>query len=338
MSAPPRIVITRPLPGEPVAALRRAGLGNVWVNPQDRRLERPALLEAIRGAHAVIATPADTLINAEFFDAAGTQLRIVSNYAVGVDNIDVVEAVRRGVLIGHTPGAVSEPTADAAWMLLLAAARRAREGLDLARSARWTGVRPMDPPGKRGIGKTLLIIGAGRIGHAVARRALGWDMTILYVARTDHPEFENPPISARRVPLEEGLAAADFVTLHTPLTPETRHLIDARRLRLMKPSAVLVNTSRGPVVDEGALAEALRHRTIFAAGLDVYEHEPEIHPALVGLDNVFLLPHWGSTTDEDRAWMTAISVDNVIAVLHGRPAPHLYTPPRTTTCPSSGSR
>lgn len=338
MIAPPRIVITRPLPGEPVAALRRAGLGNVWVNPQDRRLERSALLEAIRGAHAVIATPADTLINAEFFDAAGEGLKIVSNYAVGVDNIDVAEALRRGVIIGHTPGAVTEPTADAAWMLLLAAARRAREGLDLARSGRWSGVRPMDPAGKRVVGKTLLIVGAGRIGHAVARRALGWDMTILYVARSRHPEFEDAPISARRVALDDGLAEADFVTIHTPLTPETRHLIDARRLRLMKPSAVLVNTSRGPVVDEGALAEALRHGTIFAAGLDVYEREPEIHPALIGLDNVFLLPHWGSTTDEDRAWMTAICVDNVIAVLQGRPAPHLYKAPRSAPCPSSGSR
>ncbi len=322
-----RVVITRPLPADPLGRLARAGLDDVWVNPADERLGRPELLAAVRGAAAVIATPADTLINAEFFDAAGPQLLIVSNYAVGVDNIDVAEARRRGVVIGHTPGAVTEPTADCAWMLLLAGARRAREGLDLARSGRWTGVRPLDPPGRRIRGKTLLVVGAGRIGHAVARRAAGWDMTILYCARSRHPEFEGPPIGGRRAALEDGLRQADFVSIHTPLTDETRHLIDARRLALMKPTAVLVNTSRGPVVDEEALAEALRRGTIFAAGLDVYESEPHIHPDLVGLDNAFLMPHWGSTTDEDRQWMTQIAVDNVIAVLRGEPPPHAYPGP-----------
>jgi len=319
-----RIVIARPLPGDPLGMLAAAGFENVWINPRDEKLSRPDLLSAIRGAHAFIATPADVQLDAEFFDAAGDQLRIVSNYAVGVDNLDLAEARRRGVLVGYTPDPVSEPTADAAWMLLLAAARRAREGLDLARSGAWTGVRPLDPPGKRIVGKTLLIVGPGRIGSAVARRGAGWRLKIIYHARSRHPEIEAPPVSARRVGLEEGLAEADFVSIHTPLTDETRHLINAKRLALMKPSAVLVNTARGPVVDEAALAEALRTKTIFAAGLDVYENEPQIHPDLVGLDNAFLFPHWGSTTDEDRAWMTKMAVENVIAALRGEKVPCEY--------------
>ncbi len=319
-----RFVITRPLPGDPAAMLAGRGFDDVWINPDDRRLERSSLLEVIRGARAAITTPADVAVDAEFFDAAGDQLAIVSNYAVGVDNVDLAEAKRRGIVVGHTPHAVTEPTADAAWLLLLAAARRAREGLALATSGTWKGVRPLDLPGRRVIGKTLLIVGAGRIGLGTARRAIGWEMTILYNARTQHPEFEASPINARRVELDAGLRDADFVSIHTPLTDQTRHLIDARRLALMKTSAVLVNTSRGPVVDEAALAAALRDGVIFAAGLDVFEHEPEIHPELIGLENAFLLPHWGSTTDEDRAWMTEIAVGNVVGCLKGADIPYEY--------------
>ncbi len=319
-----RIVITRPLPGDPLGRFAAAGFDDVWVNPRDERLSRKALLEAVRQSAVVIATPADVEINAEFFEAAGAGLRIVSNYAVGVDNVDLEEARRRGVIVGYTPEPVTEPTADMAWMLMLAAARRARQGLELARSGTWTGVRPLDLAGKRVVGKTLFIVGAGRIGYAVARRALGWTMKILYHARSRHPEFEDPPIGARKVDLDAGLGQADFVTVHTPLTDETHHLINAERLALMKPSAVLVNTSRGPVVDEAALAGALRDGTIFAAGLDVYEDEPQIHQGLIGLDNAFLMPHWGSTTDEDREWMTEIAVDNAVAALRGDRPPHVY--------------
>jgi glyoxylate reductase len=319
-----RIMITRPLPGDPAGRLGSAGFASVWVNPNDARLERAELLAAVAGVHAIIATPADTLINGELFDAAGAQLVIVSNYAVGVDNVDLAEARRRGIIVGNTPGAVTEPTADMAWLLMLGAARRAREGLDLARSGNWTGVRPFDPPGRRLVGKTLLIVGPGRIGTAVARRAVGWNMRILYAARSSHPEFEAPPISGRRADLDAGLAEADFVSIHTPLTDETRHLIDGRRLALMKPTAVLVNTSRGPVIDEAALATALREEKLFAAGLDVFENEPKIHPELKEQRNAFLMPHWGSTTDEDRDWMTQLAVDNVIAALRGEKVPHAF--------------
>ncbi|MCZ6837369.1 MAG: D-glycerate dehydrogenase [Planctomycetota bacterium] len=323
----PRIVITRPLPGDPVRRFHKAGFENTWIYAQDQRLPRAQLLEAIAGAHAIVSTPADTSINHEFFEAAGPQLIIVSNYAVGVDNIDLAEAGRRGMLVGHTPDAVTEPTADVAWLLLLATAKRAYEGDSLVRSGNWSGVGPNQLLGSRVVGKTLFIIGAGRIGYATARRAPGWNMNILYHARTQHEEFEAPPINARRVTLEDGLREADFVSLHTPMSEETRHLINADRLALMKPDAVLINTSRGGVIDERALVEALREKRLGAAGLDVFEHEPSLAPGLSDLENVFFLPHLGSATREDRQWMMRLAVDNAIAALKDEPVPHLFPLP-----------
>lgn len=318
------IAILRPLPGDAVARFVAAGFdrGSIWVNPEDRPLDRPELLDAVRGARAVVTTPPDRPIDDEVLDAAGDQLVIVSNFAVGVDNIDVAAAHRRGIIVGHTPDAVTEPTADIAWLLLLGAARRVREGERLARSGTWSGVGPNQLLGRRIVGKTLFILGAGRIGLATARRAPGWNMTVTYHARSRHPEFEAAPVCARRVTLEEGLATADIVSIHVPLSDETRHLVDAARLATMKPTAILVNTARGAVVDEAALVDALRAGRIAAAGLDVYEHEPRLHPGLVALDNTFLLPHLGSATIEDRTWMMEISVDNAIAALRGEPVPH----------------
>jgi len=332
-TAEARIVITRPMPGHPVAKLKAAEFRNVWINPVDERLRRADLLAAVRGAHAVIATPADTLINAEFFDAAGEQLKIVSNYAVGVDNIDLDEAHRRGVVVGHTPDAVTEPTADIAWLLILGAARRAREGMDLVRSGNWTGVAPNQLLGHRLVGKTLFILGAGRIGYATARRAGGFRMNVIYHARSQHEEFERDPINAKRVTLEDGLRDADVISIHTPLTNETRHLIGERELSMMKPSAILVNTARGAVIDEAALAQALRLRKIAAAGLDVYEHEPALAHGLAETRHAFLLPHLGSATEEDREWMCEIAVENVVECLRGGSPPHLYptTQDRTET-------
>jgi glyoxylate reductase len=317
-----RIVIARPLPSDPASRLRAAGVdAEIWVNPEDRKLDATELNAAAAGAHAVLTTPRD-VVNAAFFEAAGPQLKIVSNYAVGVDNIDLAEARARGVIIGHTPHAVTEPTADIAWLLLLGAARRAYEGEALVRSGTWRGVAPGDLLGVSVVGKTLLIVGAGRIGLAVARRSIGWNMRVLYVARSVHDEFEAAPIHGQRVELDAGLRDADFVSLHTPLTPETRHLIDARRLSLMKRSAILVNTARGAVVDEAALVDALRGGRIRAAGLDVFEREPELHPGLAALANVFLLPHLGSATVEDREAMTASAVANIVSALQGGPVPH----------------
>lgn len=336
------VIITRPLPGDPVERLRRSGIDAVWINPKDERLSPEQFRDVVAGnggsVRAIITTPVDR-VDGTLLDAAGAGgssgggggaggLVIVSNYAVGVDNIDLNECRRRGIIVGHTPDAVTEPTADIAWLLLLGAARRAWEGITLVHTAnrpdgaRWTGVAPLQLNGTRVLGKTLFIVGAGRIGLATARRALGWNMRLLYHARSRHPEFEQAPINAQRVTLEEGLQQADFVSLHTPLTSETRHLINAQRLRQMKPQGILINTARGPVVDEAALVEALRSGTIAAAGLDVYEHEPHVHPGLLELTNVFLLPHLGSATREDREWMTRLAVDNVIAALRREPVPH----------------
>jgi len=322
-----RIVITRPLPADAVAMFKDTGFTNVWINPDDATLPRAEILEAIRGAHAVLTMPGDADINAEFFDAAGPQLLIVSNFAVGVDNIDLHEAARRGIIVGHTPNAVTEPTADIAWLLLLGAARRAHEAQRLARSGAWTGIGPSMLLGRRVVGKTLFIIGAGRIGQAVARRATGWNMTVLYHDLVPQPPMETPPISARRVGLDAGLPEADFVSLHTPLLPETHHLINADRLACMKTTAILINTSRGPVVDEAALVDALKSGRLAAAGLDVYEQEPRLQPGLAELDNVFLMPHIGSATVEDRRWMTEIAVNNVVAVLTGNEPPHPFPLP-----------
>ena len=315
-----RIIITRPLPGDPSDLLRQAGFSNVWVNPRDERLPRSELLRVIPGAHAVLATPADTLINAEFFDAAGPQLKIVSNYAVGVDNTDLAEARRRGIIVGHTPHAVTEPTADIAWLLLLGAAKRAGEGERLVRSGTWKGVGPNELLGTRVIGKTLLIVGAGRIGLATARRSIGWEMKVLYCARSRHPEYEKPPISAQRIGLEEGLRQADFVSVHTPLSAQTRHLISAERLAMLKPSAILINTARGEIVDEKALIAALQAGRIAGAGLDVYTHEPAVDPALLALDNVVLLPHLGSATIEGREASGEKVIANIRAWCDGQGA------------------
>ena len=285
-------------------------------NSTGRVLPRDALLETIAGADAVIATGRD-LVNAEFFDAAGPQLQIVANTAVGVDNIDVEEARRRQVQITNTPDPVCEPTADAAWLLLMAAARRVTEGQQLIQSGTWEGFWPTLLVGRRLLRKTLLVVGAGRIGQAIARRSVGWEMDVLYVANSDKPGIEGAPIRARRVSLEEGLGQADFVCLSVPLTEQTHHLIDRRELSRMKPSAVLVNVARGPVVDEAALVEALKAGTISAAGLDVFEKEPELADGLRDLPNVVLLPHLGSATVEDRIWVIEQATDSVVAVLRG---------------------
>ena len=319
-----RVVITRPLPGDPAARFKDAGFEDVWVNPKDAKLTTKELHKQIKGAHAIITTPADNVDKA-FFEAAGPDLKVVSNYAVGYDNIDLDEAKARNVAVGHTPIAVTEPTAELTWLLLLAAARRAREGMDLVRSGKWKGVSPNELLGHRVTGKTLFIIGAGRIGYAVARRAPGYRMKVIYRARDDRDHFDRRPINAIRVGLEEGLAQADFISLHVPKNSSTYHMINAERLAMMKPTAVLVNTSRGSVIDEAALYEALKDGKIAAAGLDVFENEPKLHPGLADLPNVFVTPHIGSATEEDRIWMTGIAMNNVISFLRGQRPPHLVS-------------
>lgn len=249
------------------------------------------------------------------------RLRVVANVAVGYDNVDVPACTARGVVVTNTPDVLTDATADLAWALLLAAARRVAEGDRYVRAGRFT---KWDWELMRGVdvhGKTLGIVGAGRIGQAVARRGLGFSMRVLYTARDRKRAFERET-GARRVGLAALLRAADFVSIHVPLSAETRHLIGARELALMKPTAVLVNTARGPIVDEAALARALKAGTLGAAGLDVYEKEPRVHPGLLALENVALLPHVGSATAETRRLMYETAVRNLAAALRGEIPPN----------------
>jgi glyoxylate reductase len=285
-----------------------------------RRLGARFEKELTPGTEAV-ATLLRVRVDAEFFDRA-PGVRIVALVAVGYDNVDVPEATRRGVLITNTPDVLTEATADVAWSLLLSAARRVAEGDRYVRAGRftkwdWTGFRGADVHGR-----TLGIVGAGRIGQAVARRGLGFAMKVLYAARSPKRDFERET-GARRATLEKVLRESDFVSINVPLNAETRHLIGARELSLMKRTAILVNTARGPIVDEAALARALKARRIAAAGLDVYEKEPEVHPGLLGLDNVTLLPHIGSSTDSTRRAMYETALRNVLAYLSGRVPPNV---------------
>ena len=278
---------------------------------------REEMLKAVADVDAILTTPTEP-IDAPIMDAAGERLKLVANMAVGYDNIDLSAAAQRGITVTNTPGVLDETTADFAFALLLAAARRMGEGERLIRAGRWSSWGPKEFLGPDVWGKTLGIVGMGRIGLATARRAKGFGMEVLYAARNPRPEAERE-LGACRMGLDELLGSSDFVSLHTPLTPQTRHLIGERELSLMKPTAVLVNTARGPVVDEAALAAALAGERIFAAGLDVFEREPEVHPGLLELENVVLAPHIASASFETRDRMASLAARNVVAVLGGEP-------------------
>jgi glyoxylate reductase len=314
----PLVVVTREVPGAvdiPGAEVRLGPAGF---------LARERLLEMVRGAAVIISMFHDR-VDAALLDAAGPQLRGVVNFAVGYDNIDVAECRRRGIAVANTPDAVTEGTANMAWALILAVARRVLEGDAYVRSGRFAAEGPLPITAFLGMhltGQNLLIVGAGRIGKATALRGLAFGMRILYTSRTRKVDYELAPLAARRVDLDEGLAMADVVSVHTPLTPQTRHLIDARRLALLKPTAIIVNTARGPVIDEAALVEALRARRIWGAGLDVFEDEPRTHPGLAELDNVVMTPHIGSAERRWREVMTEMVSENARAILEGRTPPN----------------
>jgi glyoxylate reductase len=244
--------------------------------------------------------------------------------AVGFNNIDVAAASRLGILVTNTPGVLTEATADLTWALILGVARRVVEGDQEMRSGRFPGWGPMYLLGGDVTGQTLGLIGPGRIATAVARRAVGFEMPLLYHGRRPSPELD--ALGARGVPLDQLLAESDFVSLHVPLAPETRHLIDARALSQMKPTAYLINTARGPVVDEAALVAALKAGQIAGAGLDVYEDEPTMAVGLADCPNALLLPHLGSATHATRAAMSRIAAENLVAALQGRRPPNLVNP------------
>lgn len=249
--------------------------------------------------------------------ASGKELVCISNYAVGFDNVDVEAASERGIVVTNTPGVLTDTTADFAFCLLMAAARRVVEADEFARAGRFMGWDPMLMLGRDIHGKTLGIIGLGKIGMAITKRAIGFDLRVLYYDSFGPSREYELKLGASFVALADLLRESDFVTLHVPLTEETRHLIGPEQLRMMKPSAILINTSRGPVIDERALAEALRDGTIAAAGLDVFEHEPEIDPLLSTLKNVVLAPHAASASLETRSLMAKLAAENMIAALSG---------------------
>jgi lactate dehydrogenase-like 2-hydroxyacid dehydrogenase len=324
MADRPRVFVARIIPDDGLRPLADATDADVWDG--DLPPPRDELLRRVAGCDGVLTLLTDR-VDDEFLDAAGPQLRVVSNYAVGFDNVDLPACTRRGIPVGNTPGVLTDTTADLAFALLMAAARRLPEGDRYVRDGRWKTWGPMLLLGPDVHGSTIGIVGFGRIGQAVARRAAGFGMTVLYHDVNRLPDAVTEPLGASYVPLEELLARSDFVSLHVNLTAETRHLMNDRTLALMKPTAVLVNTSRGPVVDQRALADALRGGRIWAAGLDVTDPEPiPMDDPLVGLDNCLIVPHIASASRATRGRMAEMAAANVLAGLRGERLPTPVNP------------
>jgi len=288
---------------------------DVEVNQEDRVLNKKELLKMVENVDALLCLINDT-VDKEVIDRA-KKVKIIANYGVGYNNIDVEAATSRGIIVTNTPGVLTDATADLAWGLLFAVARRIAESDRFARAGEYKGWSPSLLLGMDITGKTLGVIGTGRIGKAFAKKSAGFDMKILYHNRRRNKQFERE-LNAEWVDKDTLLKESDFVSLHVPLTQETYHLIGKKELEIMKKTAILINTSRGPVVDENALVKALKEKQIWGAGLDVYENEPDIEEELISLDNVVLLPHLGSATNETRNKMAMMAAENVVAVLNGQ--------------------
>ena len=315
-SAKPLLYVSRLLP-DPVMAAVRAQY-DLMHEPSNGPAAPAALRQGLSKAVAAIVTLTDR-IDADTL-ASARELKVLANYAVGYNNIDLNAAQRRGIAVTNTPDVLTDATADLTWALLLAAARRLVEGDRLVRSGQWTGWTPTQLLGAAVAGSILGIVGMGRIGQAVARRAAGFRMQVIYHS---HRAVDTPTgahWACRDLP--DLLRESDIVTIHVPLTPETRHLIGAPEFALMRRTAILINTARGPIVDESALVTALQEGTIAGAGLDVFEDEPKLHPHLASLPQVVLLPHLGSATLATRVEMGMICLKNIEAILAGRPAPN----------------
>jgi glyoxylate reductase len=315
-------LISYTLPAEAIRLARERA--DVDLHAGASPLAREELIARLQGRQGLVALITEIIDEALL--AACPELRVVANVAVGYNNVDVAAATRRGVVITNTPDVLTDTTADFAWSLLMAAARRVAESDRYVREGRW---RTWDFSllwGGDVHGKTLGIVGFGRIGRAVAKRARGFDMRVLYQDAIAADPVVERDLNASRVDLATLLRDSDFVTLHTPLLPETRHLINIETLRAMKKTAYLVNASRGPVVDEAALVQALKEGWIAGAGLDVFEHEPDLHPGLIDLPNVVLAPHIGSASNDTRIKMSVLAVENCLAVLEGRTPPTPVNP------------
>jgi glyoxylate reductase len=320
----PKVFVARVIPADGLDPVLEACDARIWED--ELPPPRDELLRAIEGCDGVLTLLTDR-VDDEFLDRAGPGLKVVSNFAVGFDNIDVPACTRRGIPVGNTPGVLTDTTADLAWTLLMAAGRRVAEGDRYVRAGRWKTWGPMLLLGPDVHGSTIGIVGFGRIGQAVARRAMGFGMTILYhdLARAE-AEVETD-YGATFVTLDELLTRSDFVSLHVNLTDQTRHLMNAERLGWMKPSAVLVNTSRGPVVDQHALYEALRDEVIFAAALDVTDPEPmSTDDPLLTLENCLVVPHIASASRATRGKMAAMAAANLLAGVRGERLPTPVNP------------
>ena len=323
MSERPDVLVTRPIMDAPLGRLQERC--DVTVHDNEFGIPRDELMKVIAGRDAIV-TMLTEKVDAAFLSSAGPQLKIVANHAVGFDNVDVDACTAAGVLATNTPDVLTETTADTAFALLMAAARRVGEGERFLREGTPWIWGPLMMLGQDVHHKTIGIVGFGRIGQAVARRANGFGMRVVYSDAVQLPPAVEAETGAERVELDDLLAQADFVSIHTNLTPETRHLFGAEAFRAMRSSAVVVNTSRGPVVDEAALADALESGEIFAAGLDVFEREPDVEARLLKLENAVVIPHLGSATVDTRNAMGDLVVDNVFAAIDGARPPTLLNP------------
>jgi glyoxylate reductase len=315
----PLVIVTRKLPDE--IETRMMELFDTRLRNDDAPWGEAQLRAAVAEADVLVPTVTDR-IDANVIEAAGPRLKLIANFGNGIDHVDVAAARQKGITVTNTPGVLTEDTADMTMALVLATARRLSEGERLLRQGRWTGWAPTHMLGHRLWGKRLGIVGMGRIGEALARRAKGFGLAIHYHNRRRVPDDVAQALEATYwESLDQMLARMDIVSVNCPHTPATYHLLSARRLRLMRPSAILVNTARGGVIDEDALVEMLKNREIAGAGLDVYEHEPAVDPALLALDNVVLLPHMGSATIEGRIDMGEKVIINIKTLADGHRPP-----------------
>jgi glyoxylate reductase len=320
----PLVVVTRKLPE--VIETRMMELFDTRLNESDASWTKAELMEAVQAAEILVPTVTDR-ITSSVLAHANPNLRLIANYGTGVDHIDVEAAYARGITVTNTPGVLTEDTADMTMALILAVARRLVEGERIARSGEWSGWSPTSMLGHRITGKRLGILGMGRIGTAVARRARGFGLAIHYHNRRPVPEpLENELEATHWESLDQMVARMDIISVNCPHTPATFHLLSARRLKLMRPDAIIVNTSRGEVIDEAALTRMLRSKEIAGAGLDVFEHEPAINPKLRELDNVVLLPHMGSATIEGRIDMGEKVLINIKTFVDGHRPPDRVLP------------
>ena len=314
-----KVYVTRMIPQQVIDELGE--YCNVEVNPENRALTKSELMEKVRGCDAVMTQAVDK-VDAEVMEAAGSQCKIFANYAVGYNNFDLAAAAKRGVMMTNTPDVVTDATVEMTWALLFATARRIVESDRYVRDGKFKGLDPMLLLGTELNGKTLGVIGAGRIGRKFAMKAKAFDMKVIYYDVVPNTDFE-AATGAEYLAKDELLARADFVSLHVPLLPETHHMMSAREFELMKKTAFLINASRGPVVKEDDLVEALRNGKISGAGLDVFENEPATAPGLVDLPNVTLMPHLGTATIETRLGMGRVAMKNILAALRGETPPNL---------------